>query len=154
MSLLSLPFWKCLTVTMSASSASKRSSDSSPTISPACNSNSTTIRLQPIRATVPFQLLRGNQHSPTRSSSSFSVGSNTGPTTSRCSSPTSPTQLLLGNAGGSCSEGRLVARQRPSPPDKGSPERCSNSPVLKGAVSQVSYPFLHSPEYDSLLLAS
>ncbi|XP_046874990.1 glucocorticoid induced 1a isoform X2 [Hypomesus transpacificus] len=116
---------------MSASSASKRSSDSSPTISPACNSNSTTIRLQPIRATVPFQLLRGNQHSPTRSSSSFSVGSNTGPTTSRCSSPTSPTQLLLGNAGGSCSEGRLVARQRPSPPDKGSPERCSNSPVLK-----------------------
>ncbi|KAE8282372.1 Glucocorticoid-induced transcript 1 protein [Larimichthys crocea] len=52
----------------------------------------TTVRLQPIRATVPYQLLHGNQHSPTRSvSSSFSVaGSNTGPTTSRCSSPANP----------------------------------------------------------------
>ncbi|XP_058036902.1 glucocorticoid-induced transcript 1 protein [Ahaetulla prasina] len=36
--------------------------------------------LQPIRATVPFQLLRGNQQSPTRlPTSSASVGSNTGP---------------------------------------------------------------------------
>uniref|UniRef100_A0ABM5GNW6 Glucocorticoid-induced transcript 1 protein isoform X2 n=1 Tax=Pogona vitticeps TaxID=103695 RepID=A0ABM5GNW6_9SAUR len=36
--------------------------------------------LQPIRATVPYQLLRGNQHSPTRSpAASASVGSNTGP---------------------------------------------------------------------------
>ncbi|KAM6958702.1 glucocorticoid induced 1a [Aplochiton taeniatus] len=110
----------------------KRSGDGSPTIPSACNSNSTTIRLQPIRATVPYQLLRGTQHSPTRSSSSFSVGSNTGPTTSCCSSPASPTQLLLGNPGGNGSEGRLIAKQRRSPPDsKSSPEQCPNSPVFK-----------------------
>lgn len=120
----------------------KRSGDSggSPTISPAgcSNGSTTTIRLQPIRATVPYQLLRGSQHSPTRScSSSFTVANNTGPTsTSGCNSPGSPTQLLLANSvrNGSV-EGRLVARQRRSPPDsKSSPEQCPNSPVFKGAV--------------------
>ncbi|KAM4631194.1 glucocorticoid induced 1a isoform 2-T2 [Polymixia lowei] len=118
----------------------KRSSDGSPTASPsACSSNnSTTIRLQPIRATVPYQLMRGNQQSPTRSSSSsssFSVGSNTGPTTSRCSSPSSPTQT----PGGSGSEGRLVAaRQRLSPPDRSSPERSPpNSKVERPKSQQV-----------------
>uniref|UniRef100_A0A674DX27 Glucocorticoid induced 1a n=1 Tax=Salmo trutta TaxID=8032 RepID=A0A674DX27_SALTR len=115
----------------------KRSGDGSPTISPAgcSNCNTTTIRLQPIRATVPYQLLRGSQHSPTRScSSSFAVASNTGPTsTSGCNSPGSPTQLLLANSVGNGSvEGRLVARQRRSPPDsKSSPEQCPNSPVFK-----------------------
>ncbi|XP_045565145.1 glucocorticoid-induced transcript 1 protein isoform X2 [Salmo salar] len=115
----------------------KRSGDGSPTISPAgcSNCNTTTIRLQPIRATVPYQLLRGSQHSPTRScSSSFTVANNTGPTsTSGCNSPGSPTQLLLANSvrNGSV-EGRLVARQRRSPPDsKSSPEQCPNSPVFK-----------------------
>ncbi|TMS18646.1 Glucocorticoid-induced transcript 1 protein [Larimichthys crocea] len=86
----------------------------------------TTVRLQPIRATVPYQLLHGNQHSPTRSvSSSFSVaGSNTGPTTSRCSSPANP--------GGSGSDGRLVPRQKLSPPDsRSSPERPPHSPLSK-----------------------
>ncbi|CDQ75297.1 glucocorticoid-induced transcript 1 protein isoform X4 [Oncorhynchus mykiss] len=115
----------------------KRSGDGSPTISPAgcSNCNTTTIRLQPIRATVPYQLLRGSQHSPTRPcSSSFTIASNTGPTsTSGCNSPGSPTQLLLANPVGNGSvEGRLVARQRRSPPDsKGSPEQCPNSPVFK-----------------------
>ncbi|XP_010871481.1 glucocorticoid induced 1a isoform X2 [Esox lucius] len=109
-------------------------SGGSPTISPAgCSNgnNSATIRLQPIRATVPYQLLRGSQHSPTRPSS---VASNTGPTsTSRCNSPASPTQLIFTNPGGNGSvEARLVARQRRSPQDsKSSPERCPNSPVFK-----------------------
>lgn len=94
----------------------------------------TTVRLQPIRATVPYQLLHGNQHSPTRSvSSSFSVaGSNTGPTTSRCSSPANP--------GGSGSDGRLVPRQKLSPPDsRSSPERPPHSPLSKGNVALVNY---------------
>ncbi|XP_030645214.1 glucocorticoid induced 1a [Chanos chanos] len=133
---------------MSASSANsthqqqqrvKRSNDGSPTSSATggnCSSNNSsgnTSRLQPIRATVPYQLLRGNQHSPTRSPSSISVGSNTGPSTSRCSSPTSPTQLLLASPAGNGSvDARLVARQRRSPPDnKSSPERCPNSPVFR-----------------------
>ncbi|XP_038580641.1 glucocorticoid induced 1a isoform X2 [Micropterus salmoides] len=116
---------------MSASTAAARASQQrvkhsgSPTAAcPSCSN--TTVRLQPIRATVPYQLLRGNQHSPTRSaSSSFSVaGSNTGPTTSRCSSPANP--------GGSGSDGRLVPRQRLSPPDsRSSPERSPHSPVSK-----------------------
>lgn len=73
-------------------------------VSPSCSNNTTTVRLQPIRATVPYQLLRGYQHSPTRSaSSSITAESDTGLTTSRCSSPANP--------GGSGSEGRLVPRQ-------------------------------------------
>lgn len=133
----------------------KRSGDGSPTISPAgcSNCNTTTIRLQPIRATVPYQLLRGSQHSPTRScSSSFTVASNTEPTsTSPCNSPSSPTQLLLANPGGNGSvEGRLVARQRRSPPDsKSSPERCPISPVFKGAVVPFVHHLLH-PKRDRL----
>ncbi|XP_062385352.1 glucocorticoid induced 1a isoform X3 [Sardina pilchardus] len=140
---------------MSASSASsshyqqqqrgnvKGSSDGSPTSSASTpgggynnnnsSSNSITSRLQPIRATVPFQLLRGNQQSPTRSPSSVSVGSLIGPTSPGCSSPTSPTLLLANPAGNGSVDGRLFARQRPSPPDNwGSPERCPNSPVFRG----------------------
>ncbi|XP_041665345.1 glucocorticoid induced 1a isoform X2 [Cheilinus undulatus] len=77
-------------------------------------------RLHPLRVSVPYQLLRGNQHSPTRSvsSSSSAAGSSS---TSRCSSPANP--------GGSSSEGRLVPRQRLSPPD--SSERSPLSPPSK-----------------------
>ncbi|XP_041811162.1 glucocorticoid induced 1a isoform X2 [Chelmon rostratus] len=114
--------------TAEASSSQQRVKHSgSPTASCSpCSNNTTAVRLQPIRATVPYQLLRGNQHSPTRSvSSSFSVaGSNTGPTTSRCSSPANP--------GGSGSDGRLVPRQRLSPTDsRSSPERSPYSPLSK-----------------------
>lgn len=101
----------------------------SSTASSSCSNSTTTVRLQPIRATVPYQLLRGNQHSPTRSASfSITAGSNTGLTTSRCSSPANP--------GGSGSESRLVPRQRLSPPpDSGSsPERSAYLPVSKGNV--------------------
>ncbi|TDH04481.1 hypothetical protein EPR50_G00153100 [Perca flavescens] len=114
-----------------ASSSPQRVKHSgSPTATSSCSSNNTAVRLQPIRATVPYQLLRGNQHSPTRSASCcFSVaGSNTGPTTSRCSSPANP--------GGSGSDSRLVPRQRLSPPDsRSSPERSPHSPVSKDIVA-------------------
>ncbi|XP_074543000.1 glucocorticoid induced 1a isoform X3 [Halichoeres trimaculatus] len=118
---------------MSASTAEASSipqrvkhSGSPPVSCSSCGNSTTAVRLHPIRATVPYQLLRGNQHSPTRSvSSSFSVaGSNSGPTTSRCSSPANP--------GGSGSDGRLVSRQRLSPSDsRSTPEHCSYSPPSK-----------------------
>ncbi|XP_040820985.1 glucocorticoid-induced transcript 1 protein isoform X2 [Ochotona curzoniae] len=50
--------------------------------------------LQPIRATVPYQLLRGSQHSPTRplaAASAASLGSLPGPGAARGPSPPSPT---------------------------------------------------------------
>ncbi len=113
----------------------RRSNDGSPintsSLAASSSSSGNTSRLQPIRATVPYQLLRGNQHhSPTRppassSSSSISVGSNTEPTASsqhRSSSPGSPT-----------GSGSLDARQRrPHPEHRSSPERCPHSPVLRG----------------------
>ncbi|XP_075961815.1 glucocorticoid induced 1a isoform X5 [Anarhichas minor] len=115
---------------MSASPAAASSSQqrlkhsgSPTTSSSSCSNNSSAVRLQPpIRATVPYQLFRGSQHIPTRSAScSLSVaGSNTGPTTSRCSSPANP--------GGSGSDGRLVPRQSLSPPDRRS---SPHSPVSK-----------------------
>ncbi|KAM6904157.1 glucocorticoid induced 1a isoform 2-T4 [Lycodopsis pacificus] len=118
---------------MSASPAASSSqqrvkhSGSPTTSSSSCSNNSSAVRFQPpIRATVPYQLFRGSQHSPTGSAScSLSVaGSNTGPTTSRCSSPANP--------GGSGSDGRLVPRQSLSPPDsRSSPERSPHSPVSK-----------------------
>ncbi|XP_029700440.1 glucocorticoid induced 1a isoform X2 [Takifugu rubripes] len=105
-----------------SSSPQRLKHSGSPTAS--CSGTSTAVRLQPVRATVPFQLLRGDQHSPTRSvssSSSSSAGSNAGPSTSRCSSPANP--------GGNGSDGRLVRRQTVSPPDsRTSPERCVYSP--------------------------
>ncbi|CAL8295602.1 unnamed protein product [Merluccius merluccius] len=126
---------------------------------PAGGGGSTAHRLlQPIRATVPYQLLRGSQqHSPTRCSSSsccsssssssccFAVGNNAGAAAaaSHCSGTASPTQqqqqqqqlqlLLLGSPGGSGSEGRPAAGQRLSPPDRSSPERRANSPVSNKA---------------------
>uniref|UniRef100_A0A3Q3JL04 Glucocorticoid induced 1a n=1 Tax=Monopterus albus TaxID=43700 RepID=A0A3Q3JL04_MONAL len=82
----------------------------------------TTVRLQPIRATVPYQLLRGNQHSPTRSASSSAsssvTGSKTGQTSSRSSGPVS-------------TDGRLVHRLASSPDSRSSPERSPHSPISK-----------------------
>uniref|UniRef100_A0A8C1JV62 Glucocorticoid induced 1a n=1 Tax=Cyprinus carpio TaxID=7962 RepID=A0A8C1JV62_CYPCA len=113
------------------------SSSSSSLASSSSSSAGNTSRLQPIRATVPYQLLRGNQqHSPTRppasssssSSSSISVASNTEPTASaqhRSPSPGSP-------AGSGSLDTRLIPRQRRSPPEhRSSPERCPHSPVLR-----------------------
>ncbi|XP_022063417.2 glucocorticoid induced 1a isoform X3 [Acanthochromis polyacanthus] len=93
-----------------------------------CSNTTSTVRLQPVRSTVSYQLLRGSQHSPTRSvsSSSSSVAeSDTGPTTSRCSSPANP--------GGSGSEGRLVPRKRLSP----SHSRSSTDRSFHPSVSKV-----------------
>uniref|UniRef100_A0A8C9FN55 Glucocorticoid induced 1 n=1 Tax=Pavo cristatus TaxID=9049 RepID=A0A8C9FN55_PAVCR len=94
--------------------------------------------LQPIRATVPYQLLRGNQHSPTRSPSA-SVGSNTGPGGGRGGSPPPPSATPPLSAGGGAAEaGRVKGRQRRSPDSGGSrrsssPERRSpSSPVYRG----------------------
>ncbi|CAB1460196.1 unnamed protein product [Pleuronectes platessa] len=110
--------------------SSRHTQPLTPTFFTTNNNNNTTtaVRSQPIRVTVPYQLLRGNQLSPTRSTSSSSsssssvAGSNTGPTTSPCSSPANPS--------GSGSDGRLVHRQRLSPPDSsGSPERPHDPPL-------------------------
>ncbi|XP_065150039.1 glucocorticoid induced 1a [Paramisgurnus dabryanus] len=120
--------------TSSSSSSSPAAAASSS--SSAGNGSGNTSRLQPIRATVPYQLLRGNQqHSPTRppAPSSISVGSNTEPTASaqHCgSSPGSPT--LASPAGSGSLDGRLIPRQRRSPPEhRSSPECCPHSPVLR-----------------------
>ncbi|XP_067281342.1 glucocorticoid induced 1a isoform X1 [Pseudorasbora parva] len=125
----------------------RRSNDGSPintSSSSAASSSSSagnTSRLQPIRATVPYQLLRGNQqHSPTRppassfsSSSSISVGSNTEPTAAaQHSSSSSGSPTLPSPAGNGSLDGRLIPRQRRSPPEhRSSPERCPHSPVLR-----------------------
>ncbi|TRY93069.1 hypothetical protein DNTS_023839 [Danionella cerebrum] len=99
-----------------------------------------TSRLQPIRATVPYQLLRGSQqHSPTRppasssSSSSISVGSNTEPTASAQHSNSTPGSPTLATPAGSVSlDGRLIPRRRCSPPEHSrSPELSPRSPVLR-----------------------
>ncbi|XP_041104874.1 glucocorticoid-induced transcript 1 protein-like isoform X2 [Polyodon spathula] len=112
----------------------RRSNAGSPTSTgnSGTNNSSSNRLLQPIRATVPYQLLRGNHQSPTRSPSSFSVGSNTGLTSSRCSSPPSPTQLITNPGGCSSVEGRRIGRQRRSPDSRSSPERRSpSSPVYR-----------------------
>jgi len=118
--------------------------NTSPSSSSASSSSSSagnTSRLQPIRATVPYQLLRGNQqHSPTRppassfSSSFISVGSNTEPTAAaQHSSSSSDSPTLASPAGNGSLDGRLIPGQRRSPPDhRSSPERCSHSPVQRG----------------------
>ncbi|XP_036371709.1 glucocorticoid induced 1a isoform X1 [Megalops cyprinoides] len=108
-----------------------RRSEGSPTAPSGTNTSNSTARLLPVRATVPYQLLRGSQ-SPARSPSSFSVGSNTEPTTSSSSGPASPTQLLASPGGSGSVEARLIVGQRRSPPDsQSSPERSPNSPVSR-----------------------
>ncbi|XP_050992373.1 glucocorticoid induced 1a [Labeo rohita] len=126
-----------------SSSSSSSSSSAAASSSSSSSSAGNTSRLQPIRATVPYQLLRGNQqHSPTRppasfstssSSSSISVGSNTEPTASAQHSSSSPGSPTLASPAGSGSlDGRLIPRQRRSPPEhRSSPERCPHSPVLR-----------------------
>ncbi|KAA0710586.1 Glucocorticoid-induced transcript 1 protein [Triplophysa tibetana] len=113
------------------------SSSSAASSSSAGNGSGNASRLQPIRATVPYQLLRGNQqHSPTRppAPASISVGSNTEPTASaqHCtSSPGSPT--IASPAGSGSLDGRQISWQRRSPPEqhRNSPECCPPSPVLR-----------------------
>eukprot|EP00076_Gallus_gallus_P000995 NP_001012873.2 glucocorticoid-induced transcript 1 protein [Gallus gallus] len=91
--------------------------------------------LQSIRATFPFQLLRGNQHSPTRSPSA-SVGSNTGPGGGRGGSPPPPSSTPPLSAGGGAAEaGRVKGRQRRSPDSGGS--RRSSSPERRSPSSPV-----------------
>ncbi|XP_064362443.1 glucocorticoid-induced transcript 1 protein isoform X4 [Dromaius novaehollandiae] len=94
--------------------------------------------LQPIRATVPYQLLRGNQHSPTRSPSA-SVGSNTGPGGGggRGGSPPPPSATPpLAAGGGAAEPGRVKGRQRRSP-DSGGGSRRSSSPERRSPSSPV-----------------
>ncbi|XP_054494816.1 glucocorticoid-induced transcript 1 protein isoform X2 [Agelaius tricolor] len=94
--------------------------------------------LQPIRATVPYQLLRGNQHSPTRSPSA-SVGSNTGPGSGGGrgggSPPPPPSATPPLAAGGGGEQGRVKGRQRRSPESGGS--RRSSSPERRSPSSPV-----------------
>ncbi|XP_033022131.1 glucocorticoid-induced transcript 1 protein isoform X1 [Lacerta agilis] len=122
-------------------------------------SSGTSRLLQPIRATVPYQLLRGNQHSPTRSpAASASVGSNTGPGGPRGaaaaaggggnnggSSPpppssTPPLSLAVATsspgAGGAAEPGRVKVRQRRSP-DSSSGRRRSISPERRSPSSPI-----------------
>ncbi|KAM6282954.1 glucocorticoid-induced transcript 1 protein isoform 2-T2 [Porphyrio hochstetteri] len=97
--------------------------------------------LQPIRATVPYQLLRGNQHSPTRSPSA-SVGSNTGPGGGGggygggSPPPPSATPPLAAAVGGAAEPGRVKGRQRRSP-DSGGSSRRSSSPERRSPSSPV-----------------
>ncbi|XP_069630620.1 glucocorticoid-induced transcript 1 protein isoform X4 [Haliaeetus albicilla] len=100
--------------------------------------------LQPIRATVPYQLLRGNQHSPTRSPSA-SVGSNTGPGGGGGGgrgggSPPPPPSATppLAAGGGAAEPGRVKGRQRRSPESGGgSGSRRSSSPERRSPSSPV-----------------
>ncbi|XP_075348995.1 glucocorticoid-induced transcript 1 protein isoform X4 [Mycteria americana] len=99
--------------------------------------------LQPIRATVPYQLLRGNQHSPTRSPSA-SVGSNTGPGGGGGGrgggSPPPPSATPpLAAGGGAAEPGRVKGRQRRSPESGGggSSSRRSSSPERRSPSSPV-----------------
>lgn len=102
--------------------------------------------LQPIRATVPYQLLRGSQHSPTRPAAA-ALGSLPGPGGARGPSPSSPTPPPA--AAPAEQAPRAKGRPRRSPEShrrSSSPERRSpgspvcrgsepNPPVLPGCVS-------------------
>lgn len=95
--------------------------------SPSLLSNSS--RLQPIRAIVPYQLLRGGQQSPPRSSS-VCTGScnNVGPTLCHNSSPPCQIQLPSSHGGSNTTvDQRSSAMQRLSPDSRSSPERLINS---------------------------
>ncbi|KAM5255446.1 glucocorticoid-induced transcript 1 protein [Ctenodactylus gundi] len=75
--------------------------------------------LQPIRATVPYQLLRGTQHSPTRApaaAAAASLGSLPGPGAARGPSPPSPTPPPP-----------AAAPAEPAPRAKGRPRRSPES---------------------------
>lgn len=84
--------------------------------------NNSSCRLHPIRATVPYQLLRGGQSSPTRAQTLYG-----GATNSRGSSPTSSPTLSSGSAN---------AKQRLSPESKDS--SCPpDSPVSRAERSKL-----------------
>ncbi|XP_032142638.1 glucocorticoid-induced transcript 1 protein isoform X3 [Sapajus apella] len=92
--------------------------------------------LQPIRATVPYQLLRGSQHSPTRppaAAAAASLGSLPGPGAARGPSPSSPTPPPA--AATAEQTPRAKGRPRRSPEShrrSSSPERRSpGSPVCR-----------------------
>ncbi|XP_010795931.1 glucocorticoid-induced transcript 1 protein [Notothenia coriiceps] len=87
------------------------------------NNNSSSCRLHPIRATVPYQLLRGGPSSPTRGSQTLYGGT----TNSRGSSPPSSPSLISGSAN---------AKQRLSPENKDS--SCPpDSPVSRAERSKL-----------------
>ncbi|KAL3060010.1 hypothetical protein OYC64_014580 [Pagothenia borchgrevinki] len=87
------------------------------------NSSSSSCRLHPIRATVPYQLLRGGPSSPTRGSQTLYGGT----TNSRGSSPPSSPSLISGSAN---------AKQRLSPENKDS--SCPpDSPVSRAERSKL-----------------
>lgn len=95
--------------------------------------------LQPIRATVPYQLLRGSQHSPTRPAAAVaaaSLGSLPGPGAARGPSPSSPTPPTPAGAPAEQAP-RAKGRPRRSPEShrrSSSPERRSpGSPVCRGS---------------------
>lgn len=95
--------------------------------------------LQPIRATVPYQLLRGSQHSPTRPPAAVaaaSLGSLPGPGAARGPSPSSPTPPTPAGAPTEQAP-RAKGRPRRSPESQrrsSSPERRSpGSPVCRGS---------------------
>ncbi|KAM9403652.1 glucocorticoid-induced transcript 1 protein-like isoform 2-T5 [Salvelinus alpinus] len=106
----------------------RRSNAGSPSFSNSC-------RLHPIRATVPYQLIRGGQSSPTRSLP-LSVGGNNGQTNSRGSSPGSSPPSANLNLGVNCTG---ATRQRLSPENRvsHSPDRGPNSPVCRGERSKL-----------------
>ncbi|XP_031432001.1 glucocorticoid-induced transcript 1 protein-like isoform X1 [Clupea harengus] len=90
--------------------------------------NNSSSRLQPIRAIVPYQLLRGGQQSPPRSSSVCAgSGNNAGATLCLSSSPPCQIQLLSSHGGNAAVDHRLPAMQRLSPESRSSPERPLNS---------------------------
>ncbi|KAM9199378.1 glucocorticoid-induced transcript 1 protein isoform 3-T3 [Mergus octosetaceus] len=88
--------------------------------------------LQPIRATVPYQLLRGGQRSPTRSPSA-SAGSGTGPGGRGGGSGSPPPAP---SATPPLEPGRAKGRQRRSP-DSGGSSRRSSSPERRSPSSPV-----------------
>ncbi|XP_043318619.1 glucocorticoid-induced transcript 1 protein isoform X2 [Cervus canadensis] len=90
--------------------------------------------LQPIRATVPYQLLRGSQHSPTRppaAAAAASLGSLPGPGAARGPSPPSPTPPPA--AAPTEQAPRAKGRSRRSPES----HRRSNSPERRSPGSPV-----------------
>lgn len=126
--------------------------------------------LQPIRATVPYQLLRGSQHSPTRpaaaaATAAAALGSLSGPGGARGPSPSSPTPPPA--AAPAEQAPRAKGRPRRSPESRrrsSSPERRSpgspvcrgsepNPPVLPGCVSPT-VPCVENFSLSGLLFAS
>ncbi|KAG7325857.1 hypothetical protein KOW79_010782 [Hemibagrus wyckioides] len=126
-----------------------KGSTGSPTISSSSSSsvvNGASRLLQPVRATVPYQLLRGSRRSSPSSSSSSSSSSSCASAGGDVAAPrapgaaaASPTRVVTplarppGNGSGhgsaDCAAG-LIARS-PPPDRKGSPERRPESPAFR-----------------------